>query len=69
MLQPFVAPLHLYGYVAYNFPDASRQQQMERMRKEIWGAVQMRWMRIVPPFCIGTVLNKNLRKSFGEAVA
>jgi hypothetical protein len=69
MLQPFVAPLHLYGYVAYNFQDASRQQQMVVMREQIWGAVQMRWMRTVAPFCIGTNVNKNLRKSLGEAVA
>merc|ERR1712032_350358 len=35
MVQPFVAPLHLYGYVLYNDPTATRAVQMEVMRREI----------------------------------
>ena len=32
-------------------------------RKELWGTLIMRWMRIFPPFSIGTVLNTELRRS------
>jgi hypothetical protein len=63
MLQPFVAPMHLYGYVAYNMPDASHKSQLEVMRKEVWGAVQMRLLRCIPPYCLGAVANRSIRRS------
>jgi len=68
MLQPFVAPFHLYGYVVYNNPTASLAERKAIMRKEIWGAIQMRWMRIIPPFSIGANLNREVRKTLGAAV-
>lgn len=63
MLQPFVAPFHLYGYVLYNNQTASWAEQKAIMRREIWGAIQMRWCRIVAPFSIGTTLNKAVRNA------
>lgn len=63
MLQPFVAPLHLYGYVAYNAPDASAAEQRAVMRREVWGAIQMRIIRCVPPYCVGAVVNKAIRRT------
>jgi len=63
LLQPFVAPLHLYGYVKYNDRDASSLVVKQTMRREILGAVQMRIMRCIPPYCAGTVLNKYIRGS------
>eukprot|EP00427_Karlodinium_veneficum_P013586 CAMPEP_0169066122 /NCGR_PEP_ID=MMETSP1015-20121227/2783_1 /TAXON_ID=342587 /ORGANISM="Karlodinium micrum, Strain CCMP2283" /LENGTH=271 /DNA_ID=CAMNT_0009124771 /DNA_START=63 /DNA_END=878 /DNA_ORIENTATION=+ len=69
MLQPFVAPLHLYGYVAYNKPDASRTDQLAVMRKEILGAVQMRVLRCIPPYCLGAVANRSIRRSLLDATA
>jgi hypothetical protein len=64
MLQPFVAPFHLYGYVLYNQPNATAAERKVIMKREIWGAVQMRWLRIIPPFSIGANLNRELRKAF-----
>lgn len=63
MLQPFVAPLHLFGYVAYNDPSATVAQQKVVMRREIWGAIQMRLVRCVPPYCAGTVVNSAIRRA------
>lgn len=64
MLQPFVAPFHLYGYVLYNQPNVAWAERKVIMRREIWGAIQMRWCRIIPPFSIGANLNREMRKSF-----
>merc|ERR1712232_599922 len=61
LLQPFVAPLHLYGYVLYNDPKASMSTQMAVMRREIAGAIQMRLARCVAPYSVGTNINKALR--------
>jgi len=62
-LQPFVAPLHLYGYVLYNDPTASMSNQMAVMRREIFGAIQMRLARCVAPYSVGTNVNKAIRKA------
>lgn len=62
LLQPFVAPFHLYGYVLYNNPSASLADRKVIMKREIFGAVQMRWLRIIPPFSIGANLNREIRK-------
>jgi len=69
MLQPFVAPFHLYGYVLYNNPGSSVAEQKAIMRKEIWATIQMRWMRIIPPFSIGATLNREVRKKINAAIA
>mmetsp|Transcript_53402 Transcript_53402/g.100407 ORF Transcript_53402/g.100407 Transcript_53402/m.100407 type:complete len:253 (-) Transcript_53402:39-797(-) len=69
LLQPFVAPLHLYGYVLYNDPNASVSQQMTVMRREIAGAVQMRLARCVAPYSIGTNVNKAIRKALKPTAA
>jgi len=63
-LQPFVAPFHLYGYVLYNNPTSSWADRKVIMQREIFGAIQMRWLRIIPPFSIGANLNREVRKSF-----
>ena len=31
------------------------------MRKELFGTIVMRWIRVFPPFSIGTVINRKLR--------
>lgn len=67
LLQPFVAPLHLYGYVIYNDPKATVTQQKAVVRREIWGAVQMRLVRCVPPYCVGTVVNSAIRRALKPA--
>jgi hypothetical protein len=69
MLQPFVAPFHLYGYVLYNNPATSWAERKAIMQREIWGAVQMRWLRIIPPFSIGANLNREVRTAFKPAFA
>lgn len=61
LLQPFVAPLHLYGYVLYNDPKASFAAQQAVMRREIIGAIQMRLARCVAPYSVGTNINRELR--------
>merc|ERR1712217_551208 len=66
MIQPIVGPFHLLGYVFYNQPNATYAQRMEIMRKEVLSTICMRWMRVFPPFSIGTVVNKNLRQSLKE---
>lgn len=62
MLQPFVAPLHLYGYVLYNNASAPWVDRKVIMQREIYGAIQMRCLRIIAPFSIGATLNKEVRK-------
>eukprot|EP00747_Dinoflagellata_sp_TGD_P165570 gnl/TRDRNA2_/TRDRNA2_187016_c0_seq1.p1 gnl/TRDRNA2_/TRDRNA2_187016_c0~~gnl/TRDRNA2_/TRDRNA2_187016_c0_seq1.p1 ORF type:complete len:260 (-),score=28.45 gnl/TRDRNA2_/TRDRNA2_187016_c0_seq1:136-876(-) len=62
-VQPIVAPFHLYGYVKYNSPQAPSDQIKQTMRKEIRGAVEMRILRCIPPYCFGTILNKAIRNS------
>lgn len=62
MLQPFVAPLHLYGYVKYNMKDATQAEQMVVMRREIWGTVAMRCIRCIAPYSVGAVANRTLRR-------
>jgi len=62
MIQPIVGPFHLLGYVLYNQPNAGWTAHMDIMRKEVFSTICMRWVRVFPPFCIGTVLNKSLRQ-------
>jgi len=69
MIQPIVGPLHLMGYVLYNQADAGFAKQMEIMRKEVLSTICMRWMRVFPPFSIGTVVNKSLRGQCKEALS
>lgn len=64
LLQPFVAPMHLYGYVLYNNPTSPWADRKVIMKREIWSAIQMRWLRIIPPFSIGANLNREVRKAF-----
>lgn len=66
ILQPFVSPFHLYGYVKYNSPHASWSEQMQVMRREIWGTVVMRCIRCVAPYCVGAVANRSLRRTLKE---
>lgn len=61
LIQPYAAPLHLYGYVLYNNPTASWPERKVIMKREIWGALQMRWLRIIAPFSIGANLNREVR--------
>lgn len=63
MLQPFVAPLHLYGYVKYNMKDKSTAEQMVVMRREIWGTVVMRCIRCIAPYSVGAVANRSFRRA------
>ena len=65
-VQPIVAPFHLLGYVLYNQPTGSWQSHMKVMQRELWGTIVMRWIRVFPPFSIGTVLNSNLRRKVRE---
>lgn len=69
MVQPFVAPLHLYGYVLYNNPTASFAEQQAVMRREIIGAIQMRIARCVAPYSVGTNFNRELRTLFRSSTA
>lgn len=62
MIQPVVAPFHLYGYVLYNKPTSAWAEQKAIMQREVWGAIQMRWLRVIPPFCIGASVNREIRK-------
>lgn len=64
LLQPFVAPMHLYGYVLYNNPSSDWAARKVIMKREVWGAIQMRWLRIIPPFSIGANLNREVRTLF-----
>lgn len=61
LVQPIVAPFHLYGYVLYNYPSSSMTQQLKMMRQGMWGAVQMRLSRCVAPYSLGTNINRELR--------
>merc|ERR1719408_314446 len=70
MVQPFVAPLHLYGYVLYNEPNSSWAAKQAVMRREMTGAIQMRLARCIAPYSVGTNINRELRSMFrstGEA--
>ena len=67
-VQPVVAPFHLFGYVLYNQPTASWQSHMAVMKRELGGTVIMRWIRVFPPFCIGTIINSNLRRKFKDTI-
>lgn len=67
MLQPFVAPFHLYGYVLYNNPTSTLADRKVIMQREIFGAIQMRVLRIIAPFSIGANLNREVRKVFHRA--
>lgn len=61
LIQPVVAPFHLYGYVLYNDPGAPMAQQLQMMRNKMSGAVQMRLTRCIAPYSIGTNINRELR--------
>jgi len=61
-IQVVVAPFHLMGYIIYNQPTATLAVQMKALRDGVWGTLVMRWIRVFPPFSIGTVLNKTVRK-------
>ena len=61
LVQPIVAPFHLYGYVSYNASNAPVAQQLKMMRQGMWGAVQMRLTRCVAPYSVGTNINRELR--------
>jgi len=61
LVQPIVAPFHLYGYVLYNNPTASAAQQLKMMRNGMWGVVQMRLTRCIAPYSVGTNINRELR--------
>lgn len=63
MLQPFVAPLHLAGYVKYNMPTASFSEHMVVMKREIWGTIVMRCIRCIAPYSVGMVMNRSLRRT------
>jgi len=63
MIQPVVAPFHMLGYVLYNQPGHSWSSHLEVVRREFWGTLCMRWIRVFPPFSMGTVVNTSLRES------
>ena len=63
LIQPVVVPVHLLGYVLYNQPNGSWSSHLAVIRKELWGTLIMRWLRVFPPFSIGTVVNTSLRRA------
>lgn len=68
LVQPIVAPFHLYGYVIYNNPTASAAQQLQMMRNGIWGVVQMRLTRCIAPYSVGTNINRELRSLLQDPI-
>lgn len=66
-IQPIVGPFHLLGYVLYNQSDAPWAARLATMRKELFGTIVMRWIRVFPPFSIGTVVNSKLRTALKPA--
>jgi len=63
MLQPIVAPLALYGYVAYNYAADPWQTQLAIVRHKCLSTIAVRMVRIFPPYCLGGVLNRSLRQA------
>eukprot|EP00662_Eupelagonemidae_sp_cell21_P041490 gene41490-6620_t len=61
LLQPFVAPFHLLGYLLYNDPTSPWRAHMSALRRGLWGATVMRWIRIFPPFSAGARDGDELR--------
>jgi len=69
MIQPIVGPFHLGGYILVNQPTASMSARMDIFRKEVLSTICMRWLRVFPPFSIGTVVNKSLRQTVKDSMS
>merc|ERR1719468_418578 len=67
LMQPISTPLHLLGYQVYNEPTASWKAHASAMRKTYFDSVVIRCIRIFPPYSVGTIFNKALRREFHKA--
>lgn len=61
LLQPFITPLHLVGFIRCNEPNSSLATQMTQVRQQLASTTALRWVRGIPPYSLGTVANKRLR--------
>lgn len=68
LLQPVITPLHLVGFMKCNDANATFSQQVTMMKQQLPGTVVLRWIRGIPPYSLGTVVNKEMRRSVHESL-
>ena len=65
-LQTVTTPIHLLGYDIYNNPNNTVGQRLAFMGKDYFKNVGIRMIRMVPPWSVGTIGNKELRTYFHD---
>jgi hypothetical protein len=66
VLQTVTTPMHLLGYDIYNNPKNTFAQRIAFMGKDYAKNVGIRMIRMVPPWSVGTIGNREMRQSFRE---
>ena len=66
VLQTITTPMHLLGYDIYNNPNNTFAQRIAFMGKDYFKNVGIRMIRMVPPWSVGTIGNREMRASFRE---
>jgi hypothetical protein len=61
ILQFATTPIHLLGYDIYNNPNNTAAQRLEFMKKDYLKNVSIRMVRMVAPWSVGTIGNRELR--------
>ena len=61
MIQPVLAPFHLCGFMLVYSPQQTMAERFAQLRAQVPGVTVLRWIRGIPPYCLGAVANTNLR--------
>jgi hypothetical protein len=61
-MQFITTPMHLLGYDVYNNPTNNTSQRIQFLKKDYLQNVSIRMVRMCPPWSVGTIGNRELRK-------
>ena len=72
-VQPLLAPFHVLGFLLVYAPGQAARARAADVAARVPGVTALRWIRGVPPYCVGAVANTNLRfelrRAFGLPTA
>jgi len=72
-VQPLLAPFHVLGFLLVYAPGQRARARAADVAARVPGVTALRWVRGVPPYCVGAVANTNLRfelrRAFGLPTA
>jgi hypothetical protein len=65
-MQTFTTPLHLLGFDIANNPNGTLADRVAFMKKDYFRNVAFRMLRMLAPWSLGTIGNRELRAFFKE---